>query len=116
LACAAALASLELYESERLFDRAAELAPYWEDAVHGLKDCKNVIDIRNIGLVAGIELAPRDGAPAARGYDCFVRCFAEGLLFRQTGDTIALAPPLIIEKGEIDRLIETLGNVINGLD
>jgi beta-alanine--pyruvate transaminase len=116
LACAAALATLELYENERLFDRAAELAPYWEDAVHSLKDGKNVIDIRNIGLVAGIELAPRDGATAARGYDCFVRCFEEGLMIRQSGDTAALAPPLIIEKTEIDRIIEILRNVINGLD
>ena len=116
LACAAALATLELYENERLFDRAAELAPYWEDAVHSLKDGKNVIDIRNIGLVAGIELAPRDGATAARGYDCFVHCFEEGLMIRQSGDTAALAPPLIIEKTEIDRIIEILRNVINGLD
>ena len=116
LACAAALATLEIYEKERLFDRSAELEPYWEDAVHSLRDRKNVIDIRNIGLVAGIELLPRDGAPAARGYDCFIQCFKEGLLLRQTGDTVALAPPLIIEKEEIDRIVEILGNVIDSLD
>ena len=92
------------------------MEPYWEEAVHSLRDRKNVIDIRNIGLVAGIELLPRDGAPATRGYDCFIQCFKEGLLLRQTGDTVALAPPLIIEKEEIDGIVKILGNVINTLD
>lgn len=116
LACAAAIATLELYESEQLYNRCADLAPYWEDAVHSLKDCKNVIDIRNIGLVAGIELAARDDAPGARVYDCFVRCFKEGLMLRQTGDTIALAPPLIIGKPEINSIVDLLRSVINSLD
>ncbi|MBK20039.1 MAG: aspartate aminotransferase family protein [Rhodospirillaceae bacterium] len=115
LACAAALASLDLYLEEGLFDRASELASYWEESVHSLKDAKNVIDIRNIGLVAGIELKPRGDDPAKRGYDCFVRCFEEGLLFRQTGDTIALAPPLIIQKSEIDHIVDTLGKILNEL-
>ncbi len=116
LACAAALATLDVYETERLFDRCAELAPYWEEAVHTLSEAKNVIDIRNIGLVAGIELASRDGATGARGYDCFLRCYEKGLLFRQTGDILALAPPLIIEKSEIDHIVDVLGTVINELD
>jgi beta-alanine--pyruvate transaminase len=108
LACAAALATLDIYRDEGLFERAAELAPYWEEAAHSLKDAPNVIDIRNLGLVAGIELVPRDGAPGARGYEIFVKCFEEGLLTRITGDILALSPPLIVEKPHIDEIFGTL--------
>jgi len=112
LACAAGIATLELYASEGLFDRAASLAPYWEDAVHGLRAAPGVIDVRNLGLVAGIELEPRAGAPGARGFAAFTRCFERGVLVRVTGDTIALSPPLIIERAQIDELVGVLGEVL----
>ncbi|HEX6941479.1 MAG TPA: aspartate aminotransferase family protein [Gemmatimonadaceae bacterium] len=115
LACAAALATLKVYRDEGLFERAGELAPYWEDAVHSLKGLPNVIDIRNIGLVAGIELEPREGKPGARGLEALIKCFNEGLLIRSTADIIALSPPLIVEKGQIDHLIEVLGGVLRDL-
>jgi beta-alanine--pyruvate transaminase len=115
LACAAALATLKVYRDEGLFERAAELAPYWEDAVHSLRGLPNVIDIRNVGLVAGIELEGREGKPGARGLDALIKCFNEGLLIRVTADIVALSPPLIIEKGQIDHLIEVLGGVIREL-
>jgi beta-alanine--pyruvate transaminase len=109
LACAAGLATLSLYREEGLFERAAELAPYWEEAIHSLRGAPHVIDIRNIGLMAGIELEPRPGKPGTRALDCHIDCFQSGLLIRVTGDIIALSPPLIIEKGQIDHLVETLG-------
>jgi beta-alanine--pyruvate transaminase len=108
LACAAGLAALDIYTGDGLFDRAGALAPYFEDAIHGLQRLPHIVDIRNIGLVGAVELASRDGAPGARGYDVFRDCFEAGVLVRQTGDIIALAPPLIVEKEEIDRMTETL--------
>ena len=116
LACAAALATLDLYESEGLFARAASLEQRWENAVHGLRGKPHVIDVRNIGLVAGVELAARAGAPGARGYETFVKCFERGLLVRVTGDTIALSPPLIIEEGQISEMLSILGAVINSVE
>ncbi len=112
LASAAGLATLDVYKSEGLFERAASLAPYWEDAVHALRSAPGVIDVRNWGLVAGIELEPRSGAAGKLGYESFVRCFDRGILIRVTGDTIALSPPLIIEKAEIDELLGVLGEVL----
>lgn len=112
LACAAAQATLDIYEEEGLFERANSLAPYWEDAVHSLKWSPHVIDVRNLGLVAGIELASIAGQPSARAYDCMVRCFEQGLLIRTTGDIIALSPPLILEKQHIDQMIDLLSNVL----
>ena len=115
LACAAGLATLELYRRERLFQRAAELAPFWEEAVHSLKGLPHVIDVRNLGLVAGIELEPRQGKVGARGYDALVEAFRSGFLIRVTGDIIALSPPLIIERPEIEQLVDLLGNVVRRL-
>jgi beta-alanine--pyruvate transaminase len=112
LAAAAGLATLEVYRTEGLFERAAALAPYWEDALHSLRGLPRVIDIRNLGLVGGIELEPRAGAPGARAFDVFVDCFNRGALIRTTGDIIALSPPLIIEKRQIDELVDTLGAAI----
>ncbi|HUQ81897.1 MAG TPA: aspartate aminotransferase family protein [Gemmatimonadaceae bacterium] len=112
LAAAAGLATLELYQTEGLFERVASLAPYWEQALHSLRGLPNVIDIRNLGLVGGIELEPRAGAPGARGFDIFVDCFNRGVLIRVTGDIIALSPPLIIEEGQIDQLIGTVSDAI----
>ncbi|MCC6316423.1 MAG: aspartate aminotransferase family protein [Gemmatimonadaceae bacterium] len=106
LACAAGLATLDLYRDEGLFERASELAPYWQDAVHSLKGEPHVADIRNLGLVAGIELEPRPGKPGARAMEAHVDCFRNGLLIRVTGDIIALSPPLIIERPQVDRMVD----------
>lgn len=108
LACAAGLATLETYADDGLLTRAASLEAYFAEKLHTLRDCPNVIDIRNIGLVGGIELASRPGAPALRAYDVFLDCFKEGLLIRTTGDTIALSPPLIIQTEHIDQIVATL--------
>jgi beta-alanine--pyruvate transaminase len=115
LACAAGLATLELYRREGLFQRAAELAPFWENAVHSLKGLPHVIDVRNLGLVAGIELEPRAGKVGARGYEALVEAFRAGLLVRVTGDIIALSPPLIIERKEIEQVVDLLGGVLRRL-
>ncbi|MDZ4692194.1 aspartate aminotransferase family protein [Terricaulis sp.] len=108
LACAAGLATLDIYRDERLFERAAELAPYWEDAMHSLRGAPHVIDIRNLGLIGGIELEPRAGAPMQRGLEVFRACFDAGVLIRVTGDILAFSPPLIIEKAQIDLIAETV--------
>ena len=112
LACAAGLATLETYADEGLLTRAAELQGYFAEALHTLKGLPNVIDIRNVGLVGGVELAPRAGAPAARAFDVFLDCFNAGLLIRTTGDTIALSPPLIIERQHIDQIVDTLATAL----
>jgi len=112
LAAAAILATLDLYKRESLFTRARELAPAFEAAAHSLKDVPNVIDIRNIGLVAGIELSPREGAPGARAAEAFQKCFDNGLMVRYTGDTIAVSPPLIIEENQITELFQKIRNVL----
>ena len=116
LAAAAGLATLDLYKSEGLFARAASLESYWADAVHSLRGLPHVIDLRNIGLVAGIELEPRAGAPGARGFETFLKCFEAGVLARSTADTIALSPPLIVEKSQIDQIFETLAEVLKRVD
>lgn len=108
--CAAGLAMLEICQAEGLLTRAQEVTGEWQDAVHSLREFPNVIDIRAIGLVAGIELKGRDGAPGARAYDAFVDCFEKGLLIRTTGDTIALSPPLIVSTAQIDEIVTVLGN------
>ena len=117
LAAAAGLAALDVYESEGLFERPAELAAYWEDGMHSLRGMPNVIDIRNIGLVGAIELAPRDGAAGARAFDAFIRAFHDKhLLIRVTGDIIALSPPLIAEKKHIDEIVNKVGEILKTLD
>ena len=115
LAAAAGLATLQLYEDEGLFDKAAELGDYWADAAHSLKGRRNVIDIRTIGLVAGIELAPREGAPTKRATELFHACFDNGLLVRATGDIIALSPPLIMEKTHIDEMFGKIGELLEDI-
>jgi beta-alanine--pyruvate transaminase len=112
VACAAGLATLDIYEREGLFQRAKELAPYWADAVHSLKGLPNVIDIRTYGLVACVEYEPIPGAPGKRGYETFVRCFEAGCLVRAAADGTAMSPPLIIERNQIDQLIGTLAKAI----
>ena len=112
-ACAAGIATLDIYAEEGLLTRAAEMADDWQEAIHSLKSAKNVIDIRTLGLVAGIELSSRDGAVGARAYDVFTDCFRKGLLIRVTGDVIALSPPLIVSKEEIGKIVSILGDAIN---
>ena len=111
-ASAALIATLQIYEREQLFDRARSLETYWADAVHMLRQAPNVIDVRSIGLVGGVELAPVEGRTGARGSDVYRRAYDEGLLVRVTGDTIALSPPLIISEAEIDEIVEKLGRAI----
>jgi beta-alanine--pyruvate transaminase len=116
VACAAALATLDIYEREGLLTRAATLAPKWEDAVHSLRGAKNVIDVRNYGLIGAVELDSRAGKPGARGFDVFLKCFERGVMVRQTGDVIAMSPPLIVEEKQIARIVETLTEVIRDTD
>ena len=114
-AAAAAIATLDIYAKEKLFERAASLEKTWEDAVHGLKGLPHVIDIRNLGLVAGIELESAPGKPGARGYAAFRQCFERGLFLRFTGDILALSPPLVISAAEIERIFAILAPVLKSL-
>ena len=106
VACAAGLATLDIYEREGLFERAASLAHMWEEAVHTLRGSPHVIDIRNLELVAGIELEPRPNEPGKRAYEVLMDCFENGVLVRQAGDIIALSPPLIVEEGQIHQIVD----------
>jgi beta-alanine--pyruvate transaminase len=112
VAAAAAIATIDLYASEGLFQRAADLSPYWEEGAHAMRGLPHVIDVRNLGLVCGIELEPMRGKPSARAFDAFVKCYERGVLIRTTGDIIALSPPLIVEKGQIDEMFGTLADVL----
>lgn len=116
LACAAANATLKLYADEGLFARARAMAPVLEDAVHSLRGARHVVDIRNDGLVAGIELEPRPGAPGRRAFDVFLECYRRGLLIRTTGDIIALSPPFIVQEQHIAECVDTLRAVIASVD
>ena len=116
LACAAAVATQKLYADTGLFERAAAMAQSFEDALHSLKGAPHVIDVRNLGLVGGIELAPRPGAPGRRAYEAMVRCFEAGVLIRVTGETIALSPPLIIEEAQIAQIVDTIRSVLGTLE
>ncbi len=112
LAAAAGIATLDLYREEGLFERAADLAGYWEDALWSLKGGHHVIDLRNLGIMAGIELEPRPGQPTARATETFQKCFDDGVLIRATGDTIALSPPLIAERSHVDQIFETIDSTL----
>ncbi|WP_259779707.1 aspartate aminotransferase family protein [Aestuariispira ectoiniformans] len=116
IACAAGLATLETYKEEGLLTRGADMAQYWEDSIHALADCKNVKDIRNMGLIGAIELEGIAGEPTKRAFNAFLKAYEKGVLIRTTGDIIALSPPLIIEKEHIDQLFSTLRDVLNSLD
>ncbi|MDL1862657.1 aspartate aminotransferase family protein [Betaproteobacteria bacterium PRO7] len=116
LACAALIATQKLFAEEQLFERARQMAPHFEAALHSLKGARHVIDIRNLGLVGGIELEPRPGAPGRRGLEAHVKCFEAGVLVRFTADILALSPPLIIEKEQIERIVETIRGVLGQLD
>ncbi|HZD20810.1 MAG TPA: aminotransferase class III-fold pyridoxal phosphate-dependent enzyme, partial [Burkholderiales bacterium] len=116
LACAAGIGAMDTYEEEGLLERAASLEKHWENAIHALKGERNVIDIRNYGLMGAIEFAPRQGAPGDRGYNALVKCFEAGVLTRYTADTLAFSPPLIVEKAQIDRIFETVRTVLQTLE
>jgi beta-alanine--pyruvate transaminase len=116
MASAACIATLETYQEELLLTRAAGIAPYWEARVHALKELPYVLDIRNIGLIGAIEFEPKPGAPGERAFTRFVKCFEKGLLVRQTGDIIALSPPLIISQEQIDELFDTFTAVLKDAD
>ncbi|MEZ5862449.1 MAG: aminotransferase class III-fold pyridoxal phosphate-dependent enzyme, partial [Geminicoccaceae bacterium] len=107
----------ETYREEGLFERAAELAPHWEEALHSLKGLPNVIDIRNIGLMGAVELSSRPGKPGARAYDAMCKGFFDhDIMIRITGDTLAMSPPLIVTKSQIDEIVERVGKVIRAVD
>jgi beta-alanine--pyruvate transaminase len=110
LACAAGIATLDTFREEGLFKRAAELAPYWEDAIHSLRDAPHVVDIRNLGLIGGVELSPR--TDAGRTGDVFRKCFDAGLFIRFTGDVLAFSPPLIVQKSQIDQIVDTVRSAL----
>ena len=116
VACAAGLAALDIYKNENLFDRVKELSPYWEQAIHSLKGTKHVVDLRNLGLIGAIELEPRAGKPGARGQETFLKCYEAGMLTRVTGDTLAMSPPFIVEKSQIDQMVNTLKDVLSKID
>jgi beta-alanine--pyruvate transaminase len=115
MASAAALATLDTYEEEGLLTRAADLASYWADGLHSLKGLPHVIDIRNLGLIGAIELDPMPGKPIVRTFEAYLKAFEAGVLIRTTGDIIALSPPLIIQKSEIDMLFDTLRGILKSL-
>jgi beta-alanine--pyruvate transaminase len=112
LACAAGLATLETYADDGLLTRGKELQGYFAEAVHSLRDAPNVIDTRNIGLIGAVEMSPIAGEPAKRAFNVFIDCFNKGLLIRVTGDTIALSPPLIMQREHIDQIVDTLRGAI----
>ena len=116
MACSALLATQKLYVDEQLFARAQAMAPKFEAALHSLRDARHVIDIRNLGIVGGIELEPRAGALGRRGLEAHIRCFEAGVLVRSTGDILALSPPLIIEDAHIERIVETIRTALAGLE
>jgi beta-alanine--pyruvate transaminase len=115
MASAAGVATLETYREEGLFDRAAAIAPYWEEALHSLRGLPHVIDIRNLGLIGAVELDPIAGEPTKRAFSAFLDAYDKGILIRTTGDIIALSPPLIIEKAQIDELIGKLAGVLKAV-
>jgi beta-alanine--pyruvate transaminase len=112
LACAAALGTLDTYEEEGLLTRGAELESYFAEALHSLKGLPHVIDIRNCGLMGGIEFQPLPGTPGKRAYDVFLACWERGVLVRTAGDVIALSPALIVERQQIDQIVSTLAEAI----
>jgi beta-alanine--pyruvate transaminase len=116
LACAAGLATLDLYRDEKLFERARKLEPHFADAAMTLKNLPGVLDIRTVGLTAGIDLAPRAGSPGLRAYEAMDLGFRdEAVLFRITGDTIALSPPLIVSEAQIGEIFDKVARVIRAV-
>jgi len=116
LACAAGLATLDLYRDEKLFERAKALEPKWAEAAMTLKGLPNVLDIRTVGLTVGIDLASRAGSPGLRAYQAMEHAFAEeGIMIRIAGDTLALSPPLIVSEAQIGEIFDKVGRVIKAV-
>jgi beta-alanine--pyruvate transaminase len=115
VAAAATLAALDIYQRERLFERAKSLSAKFEDAAHALRHAPYVRDIRNLGLVAGIELEPRPERPGSRAYEVFLRCLERGVLVRYTGDTVAFSPPLIVEPAQIEQIFGTVAEALQSI-
>lgn len=114
LACAAGIATLDVYRDEGLFERARALEPVWADAIHSLKDAPNVVDIRTVGLAAAIELAPRPGKPGTRGYEAVDHAFFEGdVVLRQAGEAIVLTPALVVTESEIGLFVDKVRAAID---
>ncbi|MEQ6918715.1 aspartate aminotransferase family protein [Halomonas aquatica] len=116
VACAAALAALDVLEQDRLIDRVREMSPVFEEALHGLKGSRHVSDIRNYGLAGALQIEPYPGEPARRPFEIAMKCWEKGFYVRYGGDTIQLGLPFIVEREEIDRLINALGEAIGELD
>lgn len=116
LACAAGLASLEIFQQEGVLEHARSVSDYFQDAAHALRGLPHVVDVRSIGMIVGIELASIPGKPGVRAYDAFRLAFDDGILIRVTGDIIALSPPLVIEKKHIDELFGKLAAILKTLD
>jgi beta-alanine--pyruvate transaminase len=116
VACAAGIAALDLLVQENAIGRIRELAPHFENEVHALKGARNVVDIRNFGLAAGLTIAPWPGEPAKRPFEIAMKCLEKGVYVRYGGDTIQLAPPFIAEKAELDRLVDVLADAINATE
>ena len=115
IAAAAGIATLDTYREEGLFENALALEPYLADAIHSLKDHPNVVDIRNLGMVAAVEMSARPGAPGERGYDAMVKAYEMGAMIRVTGDIIAISPPLMAEKKHIDDLVGIIGDTLKAV-
>ena len=116
VACAAGIATMDVFEEEGLLTRAASIEKHWEERAHALKGAPHVIDVRNMGLMAAIELEPRAGQPAKRAYEIFVKAFEAGVLIRVTGDTIALSPPLIADKSHLDQIFDCVGTMLRSVN
>ncbi|MPW20489.1 aminotransferase class III-fold pyridoxal phosphate-dependent enzyme [Paraburkholderia sp. CNPSo 3157] len=114
-AAAAAIATLDIYKRDRLYERAKDLSGAFEDAVHELHGSAHVKDIRNLGLVAGVELESRAGAPGARAYEVFLKCFEAGVLVRYTGDILAFSPTLIVDEQKIGQIFSTVRDALRNV-
>jgi len=116
VACAAALATLDIYKEEGLFEHAGEQAPKIEKAAHSLKGTKHIIDIRNLGVIAALELEPRGNAVGARGFEVMKKAWDMGLMVRANGDTLACSPPLIVQDSQIDEMFTTVKSALEQVD
>lgn len=116
LASAAGLAAMDVYQGEGLFERARELIPYFEDAMHSLKGERHIIDIRNLGLMAGIELEPHEGEPGNRGFEAFLEGYKRGVFYRLNGEIFQIAPPLICTREHVDKMVDVLRASIRAVD
>jgi len=113
VACAAAIATLDLFKQENLFERAGQMGMFLGDAMHsGFKGLPTVVGIRSLGLAGAVELAPITGSPGKRAYDIFMTCFKQGVLVRPAGENIVMCPPYIAEKEHIDRIINVVSDAI----